>query len=59
MYRVIVETTSKTIANLEANKIIEDDGFFKVFNDKVLVGAFDVVSVCIIYRTKTKANCGE
>ena len=59
MYRVIVETTSKTIANLEANKIIEDDGFFKVFNDKELVGAFDVGSVCIIYRTKTKANCGE
>ena len=53
MYRVIVETISKTIANLEANKIVEDDGFFKVFNDKDLVGAFDVGSVCIIYKTKT------
>ena len=53
MYRVIVETTSKIIANLEADKIVEDDGFFKVFNDKDLVGAFDVGSVCIIYKTKT------
>lgn len=53
MYRVIVETISKTIANLEADKIVEDDGFFKVFNDKDLVGAFDVGSVCIIYKTKT------
>lgn len=53
MYRVIVETTSKTIANLEANKIVEDDGFFKVFNDDEFIGAFDVGSVCIIYKTKT------
>ena len=59
MYRVIVEATSKTIANLEANKIVEDDGFFKIFNDKELVGAFDVGSVCYIYKTKAKSNVKE
>lgn len=53
MYRVIVEATSKTIANLEANRIVEDDGFFKIFNDNELIGAFDVGSVCVVYKTKT------
>lgn len=59
MYRVIVEATSKTTANLEANRIVEDDGFFKVFNGEELVGAFDVGSVCVIYKTKSKANAKE
>lgn len=59
MYRVIVGATSNVTANLEANRIVEDDGFFKIFNDKELVGAFDVGSVCIIYKTKSKVNVKE
>ncbi len=59
MYRVIVEATSNVTANLEANRIVEDDGFFKIFNDKELVGAFDAGSVCFIYKTKSKANVKE
>ena len=52
MHRVIVKVTGDIIANLEADRIIEENEFVKVFNDKELVGIFDIGSVLFVYKTK-------
>ena len=59
MYRVIVKATSDVTANLEADKIVEEGDFIRVFNGSELIGIFDLGSVLFAYKTKAKANVKE
>lgn len=54
--RVIVKTTADIMANLEADRIEEDESFLKAYNGEELVGLFDVGSVLFMYKTQTTAK---
>ena len=54
--RVIVKTTADITANLEADRIEEDESFLKAYNGEDLVGVFDVGSVLFMYKTKSTAK---
>ena len=59
MYRVIVQTKSGISVNLEGNRIVEDDVFFRVYNGEELVGLFGLNDVLFMYRTKSKEGKSE
>ncbi len=59
MFRIIVKTTDENTANLEADRIEENDDFFFLHNGSEIVGVFDKGIVQCIYKTKAKGGMSE
>ena len=54
-----MQTKSGVTVNLEGDRIVEDDVFFRIYNGEELVGLFGLNDVLFMYRTKSKEGKSE